>query len=125
MPEIGTSGLMSGEGKRTALAIPRLSSTLPTPVCVTGLRTAKFIHGALARDVRSVVSGVEGCCGQAVGRHAPRQSRSCGLQAEGDAAEQIGLGAGSGEGDAHARGGLGDACGDLEQSCAVCSTRRT
>ena len=45
-------------------------------------------------------------------------SRSCGLQAAGDAAEQIGLGAGSSEGDAHARGGLGDAGGDLEQSCA-------
>jgi hypothetical protein len=29
MPEIGTSGLMSGEGKRSAYAKPRLSSTLP------------------------------------------------------------------------------------------------
>ncbi len=29
MPEIGTSGLMSGEGKRIARTTPRLSSTLP------------------------------------------------------------------------------------------------
>jgi hypothetical protein len=29
MREIRTSGLMSGEGKRVAQAIPRLSSTLP------------------------------------------------------------------------------------------------
>ncbi len=29
MPEIGTSGLMSGEGKRIAQTTPRLSSTLP------------------------------------------------------------------------------------------------
>jgi hypothetical protein len=28
MPEIGTSGLMSGEGKRNACAVTRLSSTL-------------------------------------------------------------------------------------------------
>ena len=45
-------------------------------------------------------------------------SRSCGLQAASDAAEQIGLGAGSGEGDAHAGGGLSDAGGDLEQAHA-------
>jgi hypothetical protein len=34
MPEIGPSGLMSGEGKRGDAAwpkLPRLSSTLPTP----------------------------------------------------------------------------------------------
>lgn len=29
MPEIGTSSLMSGEGRRSACATPRLSSTLP------------------------------------------------------------------------------------------------
>ena len=42
-------------------------------------------------------------------------SRSSGLQVVGDAAEQIGLGAGGGEGDANTRGGLGDAGCDLEQ----------
>ena len=49
---------------------------------------------------------------------APRRSRSCGLQAASDSAEQIGLGAGSGESDAHTRGRLRNASGDLEQSCA-------
>ena len=29
MPAIGTSSLMSGEGRRSACATPRLSSTLP------------------------------------------------------------------------------------------------
>lgn len=38
-----------------------------------------------------------------------------GLQAVGDAAEQIGLGACGGESDAHSSGGLRDAGGDLEQ----------
>jgi hypothetical protein len=42
-------------------------------------------------------------------------SRSSGLQAVGDAAEQTSLRASSGEGDAHTRGGLSDAGGDLEQ----------
>jgi hypothetical protein len=32
MREIRTSGLMSGEGKRTAHAAPRISSTLPSVV---------------------------------------------------------------------------------------------
>ena len=45
-------------------------------------------------------------------------SRSCGLQAAGDAAEEIGFGAGSGESDAHTLGRLRDASGNLEQSCA-------
>lgn len=44
-----------------------------------------------------------------------RRSRSCGLQAAGDAAEQSGFGAGRSESDAHTGGGLCYAGCDLEQ----------
>jgi hypothetical protein len=66
------------------------------------------IFGLWCQALRVAVGGLFGgtCLGV---------SRSSGLQAVGDAAEQTGLGADSGEGDAHTRGGLGDAGGDLEQ----------
>ena len=48
------------------------------------------------------VMGVEGWRGLGLmERHTPRRSRSGGLQAACDAAEQRGFGAGGGEGDAH------------------------
>jgi hypothetical protein len=46
MPEIGTSGLMSGEGKRSiclTAAPPRLSSTLPAK---PGLQATEFQRAA-------------------------------------------------------------------------------
>ena len=61
---------------------------------MTAGATAEFIRGAFARDFRSVVSGVEGCCGRGVRRHAPLRVTVLRVQAAGDAAEEIGFGAG-------------------------------
>jgi hypothetical protein len=50
MPETGTSSLMSGEGKRSACATPRLFSTLPrcwVVLAKTGLASwGGWIEGA-------------------------------------------------------------------------------
>jgi hypothetical protein len=43
MPEIGMSSLMSGEGKRSATATPRLSSTLPLNRCTEVLNRQKVL----------------------------------------------------------------------------------
>src|ERR1017187_5019793 len=54
MREIRTSGLMSGEGKRVASAIPRLSSTLlpliPENPCYNLLASRSSVHRRPARD---------------------------------------------------------------------------
>jgi hypothetical protein len=61
MPEIGTSGLMSGEGKRNAFAIPRLSSTLLALMSVVlSEEQARFCRCVFHGEVSQVGDGV-GC----------------------------------------------------------------
>src|SRR6185369_14253675 len=113
--EIGTSGLMSGEGKRSALAIPRLSSTLPALVWVTAAAaTAESTRGAFARDFRFAVSGVEGCWGGPVRGARPHGYGPAGCRLLAILRNR----SASGQAAAHTRGRLRDASGDLEQSCA-------
>src|SRR6478609_2362302 len=57
MPAIGTSGLMSGERKRNAYAVTRLSSTLQLSSCTGALNRRKFFcdKAFLARQRSSPV----------------------------------------------------------------------
>jgi hypothetical protein len=68
MPEIGTSGSMSGDGKRSAAAwpkLPRPSSTLPSRHFAAMQQFSRFLSEA---DIhRGIVSA-----GLAGGHHAPR-----------------------------------------------------
>jgi hypothetical protein len=61
MPEIGTSGLMSGERKRSVAAwpkLPRLSSTLPAHAgygtCVFGVNYRRTLKNSLSSVAASV-----------------------------------------------------------------------
>jgi hypothetical protein len=116
MPEIGTSGLMSGDGKRRVSdrARPRLYPGLLISCWV------RLGHGVSLRFVRrdrgSVVAGVWVSGSRDVSGQPPRLSWPGALEIAGEAGEQHGLRTSSGEGDAHAGRRFGDASGDLEHA---------
>ena len=57
MPEIGTSGSMSGDRKRSDAArpkLPRLSSTLPNPPCRQPLRLVRNLGSSCQDTPRGI-----------------------------------------------------------------------
>src|SRR5438045_816604 len=68
----------------------------------TGWHGGTVARCGVLRDFRSDLAGVGVSLVTGLVGAVARLSRSCGLQAAGDAAEEHGFGAASGEGDAHA-----------------------
>jgi hypothetical protein len=68
MREIRTSGLMSGEGKRVASVIPRLSSTLLALACFSVLKKLTYFPRFKRRARRIAEGSTEGSFRDRIGR---------------------------------------------------------
>jgi len=64
MPEIGTSGLMSGEGRRAATRTPRLSSTLPLVSSGGWIAVAPSASPVVAGELPETTAAAQTCSGR-------------------------------------------------------------